>query len=96
MMSAAAAIARPRWAAVIVAMRREFLGITEFNDLPQGLYSSARASALAQIDAGHDLNALIVADLSNDTSYAEQLMETFGPRVIGLHIEHGDGMQGDQ
>jgi hypothetical protein len=69
------------------------LGITEFNELPQGLYSSARASALAQVDARYDRNALIVADLSNDTSYGEQLLETFGPRVIGVHIgPRGDGM----
>ena len=73
------------------------LGITEFNELPQDLYGSARASALAQVDARYDRNALIVADLSNDTSYAEQLMETFGPRVIGVHIgRHGDGMQGER
>jgi len=65
--------------------------------LPPGLYGSARASALAQVDARYDRNALIVADLSNDTSYAEQLMETFGARVIGLHIgRHGDGMQGER
>ena len=35
------------------------LGIKEFNELPQGLYGSARASALAQIDARYDRNALI-------------------------------------
>ena len=46
------------------------LGITEFNELPPDLYGSARASALAQVDARYDRNALIVADLSNDTSYA--------------------------
>src|SRR5262249_40599690 len=69
------------------------LGITEFNELPQGLYGSERAGALARVDARYDRNALIVADLSNDTSYAEQLIETFGPRVIGVHIgRHGDGM----
>jgi hypothetical protein len=62
------------------------LGIKEFNELPQGLYGSARASALAQVDARYDRNALIVADLSNDTSYGEQLFETFGPRVIAVHI----------
>ena len=73
------------------------LGIKEFNELPQGLYGSARASALAQVDARYDRNALIVADLSNDTSYGEQLLETFGPRVIGVHIgRHGDGMQGER
>ena len=68
------------------------LGIKEFNELPPDLYGSARASALAQVDARYDRNALIVADLSNDTSYAEQLSETFGPRVIGVHIgRHGGG-----
>jgi hypothetical protein len=52
---------------------------------------------LAQVDARYDRNALIVADLSNDTSYGEQLLETFGPRVIGVHIgRHGDGMQGER
>ena len=38
-------------------------------------------------------NALIVADLSNDATYAEVLYETYGPRVIGLHItRQGNGM----
>jgi hypothetical protein len=70
------------------------LGITEFNELPQGLYGSDRANALAQVDARHDRNARIIADLSNDSSYGEQLFETFGLRVIGVHIgRHGDGMQ---
>jgi len=70
------------------------LGITEFLELPQGLYGSARASTLAQIDARYDRNALIFADLSNDSSYGEQLLETFGPRVIGVHISrHGNGME---
>jgi hypothetical protein len=70
------------------------LGITEFNELPHGLYGSARASALAQVDARYDRNGLIVADLSNDTSYGEQLLDTFGPRVIGVHIgRHGNGME---
>jgi hypothetical protein len=69
------------------------LGITEFNELPQGLYGSARASALAEIDRRYYGNAIIVADLSNDASYAEPLYETFGPRVIGLLISRfGDGM----
>jgi hypothetical protein len=50
------------------------------------------AATLAQIDARYDRNGLIFADLSNDTSYCEQLFETFGPRVIGVHIgRHGDG-----
>ena len=69
------------------------LGIRELEELPQGLYGSPRASALATIDRRYNCNALIVADLSNDPTYAEVLLETFGPRVIGIHIgPHGDGM----
>jgi len=68
-------------------------GLLEFEELPQGLYGSARASALATVDRHYNSNALIVADLSNDPSYGECLYDTFGPRVIGLHIcPHGDGM----
>ncbi len=69
------------------------LGIKELEELRQGLYGSARASELATIDRRYNSNALIVADLSNDATYAEVLYETFGPRVIGLHISrNGDGM----
>jgi hypothetical protein len=69
------------------------LGILELVELPQGLYGSARASALAEIDRRYNSNALIVADLSYDPTYAEVLLETFGPRVIGLQISrNGDGM----
>ena len=72
---------------------QRLLGIGEAEELPQNLFGSARASALAVIDRRHYSNALIVADLSNDASYAEHLFETFGPRVIGVHISrHGDGM----
>jgi hypothetical protein len=69
------------------------LGIHEAEELPQNLFGSARASALAAVDQRYGRNALIVADLSNDATYAEVLHETFGPRVIGLQISrHGDGM----
>jgi hypothetical protein len=69
------------------------VGIKEAEELPQGLYGSARASALAVIDRRYYNDALIVADLSNDATYAEVLFETFGPRVIGLTISrNGDGM----
>src|SRR5215472_11792372 len=72
------------------------LGIAELEELPQGLYGSARASALAQIDRRYNCNALIIADLSNDASYAEVMQETFGPRVIGVHItRYGDGMNAE-
>jgi hypothetical protein len=69
------------------------LGIKELTELPQGFYGSNRASALAVIDRRYHHDAPIVADLSNDATYAEVLCETFGPRVIGLHISrNGDGM----
>jgi hypothetical protein len=69
------------------------LGIRELHELPQGLYGSARASALATIDRRYNSNALIIADLSSDDTYAEVLFENFGARVIGVHItRHGDGM----
>ena len=73
------------------------LGILDLQELPQGLYGSARASKLAEVDRHYNSNALIVADLSNDPSYAEVLYETFGPRVIGLQISrHGDGLQAER
>jgi hypothetical protein len=69
------------------------LGVAGLEELPQGLYGSARASALAAVDRRYSSNALIVADLSNDATYAEVLYEAFGPRVIGLQItRNGDGM----
>ena len=71
---------------------RQLLGIEEAIELPLKLYGSARASALAVTDRKHHSNALLVADVSNDPTYAEVLFETFGRRVIGLHItRHGDG-----
>ena len=70
------------------------LGIKELEELPQGLYGSARASALATIDRRYNSNALIVADLSTDETYGEVLFERYGPRLIGLQItRHGDGME---
>jgi hypothetical protein len=68
---------------------RRVLGIREAQELPQNQFGSARASALAAVDRKYDCNALIVADLSFDPSYADVLFETFGPRVIGLHISRG-------
>jgi len=53
------------------------IGIKEAEELPQGLYGSARASALAAIDRCYYSDALIVADLSNDATCAEVLLETF-------------------
>ena len=68
------------------------LGIQRLVELPRGLYGSELANALAAIDRSYNGDALIVADLSNDATYAETLFNTFGPRVIGVHIgPHGDG-----
>jgi hypothetical protein len=70
------------------------IGVTEFLELPQNQVGSARASALAAVDRRYDGNGLIIADVSNDASYAENLLETFGRRVIGLQISrHGNGME---
>jgi hypothetical protein len=75
---------------------RRLLGIGEAEELPQNLFGTARASALAAVDRRYHNNALIVADLSNDATYGEVLLETFGPRVIGVQISrHGDGMNTD-
>jgi hypothetical protein len=72
---------------------QRLLGILGAEELPQKLYGSALASALVTVDARFGRNALIVADLSNDPTYAEVLYETFGQRVIGVHISrYGDGI----
>jgi hypothetical protein len=72
---------------------QQLLGILGAEELPQKLYGSALASALVTVDARFGRNALIVADLSNDPTYAEVLYETFGQRVIGVHISrYGDGI----
>ncbi len=77
----------------ISPFRSSMVGIRELEELPQGLYGSPRASALAAVDRRYYSNALIVADLSYDPTYAEPLLETFGSRVIGLQISRfGDGM----
>jgi hypothetical protein len=72
--------------------------IKEFNELPQGLYGSTRAEALAGIDRLYDYKTLIFADLSFDPTYAEVLVERFGrERVIGLNFTNsGDGMTAER
>ena len=47
-------------------LQPRLLGIAELEELPQGLYGSPRASALAAVDRRYHSDALIVADLSND------------------------------
>ena len=45
----------------------------------------------------YNRDCLIVADLSNDATYAETLVDTFGPRVVGLQIgRSGDGTTCEQ
>jgi hypothetical protein len=75
----------------------DLIGIKEFEELPQGLYGSARADALTMIDRRYDYKTIIVADLSNDATYAETLFERVGPRLIGVQITRGgDGMNPEQ
>jgi hypothetical protein len=72
------------------------LGIGEAIELAPNLFGHARASELASIDRRYHSNALIVADVSSDPTYAEVLFETFGRRVIGLHITRsGDGLNAE-
>ena len=93
MMSGAAEIVLPPWSAATAPWGQPRLGIREVAELPQNLFGSQRASALAAVDRRYSSNALIVADLSYDPTYAEVLFDTFGRRVIGLQISrHGDGM----
>ena len=73
------------------------LGIVAAHELPQNLFGSERANALAAIDQKYNQNSLIVADLSNDATYAEILVQRFPGRVIGLQISrHGDGIGAQQ
>jgi hypothetical protein len=66
---------------------------SDFAELRQGLYGSARASELAAVDRKFGGRNLVIADLSNDATYAEVLYERFGNRLIGLQITRsGDGM----
>ena len=73
------------------------LGIVAAHELPQNLFGSARANAIAAIDQSYNYSSLIVADLSYDPTYAEVLLQTFPGRVIGLQISrYGDGMGFEQ
>jgi hypothetical protein len=74
-------------------LRPDLIGVREFKELPQNLYGSARAETLSRVDQRCGSKALIIADLSNDLTYAETLFERFNRRVIGLQIgRHGDGL----
>jgi hypothetical protein len=64
----------------------QLVSVNECLELPLGLYGSQLANELAKIDQMYDRSCLIVADLSNDPTYAETLFDTFGPRIIGVEI----------
>ncbi len=71
----------------------DVIGIEHLEELPQGLCGSSLANELAVVHRRYNSNGLIVADVSNDPTYAEVLFDTFGPHVIGVHItRNGDGM----
>jgi hypothetical protein len=73
---------------------QRLLGVVEALELPQGLFGSARASALAAVDRRYNHNSLILTDISNDPSYADDLVENFRGRVIGLQIgRFGNGTE---
>jgi hypothetical protein len=79
------------------AFNPNLIAIRDAHELSQGLYGSARASELATIDRHYESEGLIIADLSNDPTYAEVLYETFGRRAVGLQISrHGDGMDAER
>jgi hypothetical protein len=72
---------------------QRLLGIHSAIELPQNLFGTARASALAEVNRATNCNGLIIADLSYDPTYAEVLVQTFGRRVIALQVSRfGDGM----
>lgn len=73
------------------------LGIKEFWELPLGLYGSELANALSAIDQLYNRDCLIVADLSGDPTYGETLFDTFGRRIVGVHIgPSGNGTTWEQ
>jgi hypothetical protein len=75
-----------------IPYRPGVLGIQNAVELPQDCYGTALAGELAKIDRGYNNDALIVADLTNDATYAEPLFDMFGPRLIGVQIgRYGDG-----
>jgi hypothetical protein len=65
----------------------------DFTELQPGLYGSARANELAAIDRRLGSCNLVLADFSNDATYAEVMYDLFGKRLIGVQITRsGDGM----
>jgi hypothetical protein len=72
----------------------EILGIKELIELPQNCCGHDLASELAVVDGRYNRDAVIIADLSADPTYAEPLIEIFGKRVVGIQIvSAGDGAE---
>ena len=71
--------------------------LKRFEELPQGLLGSARAEALALVDRLYGGKMLMFVDVTFDPTYAETVVEQFGPeRVIGVEFTgFGDGMTVD-
>ena len=68
------------------------IGVSHLEELPIGLRGTARALRWLMSTSKYLSNNLIITDLSNDQSYAEQMSEMFGARVIGVSIgPAGDG-----
>jgi terminase large subunit-like protein len=77
----------------ISPLAADYILASEFNELQPGLYGTARANEVAAIDRGLGSPNLLIADLSNDATYAEPLFDLFGRRLIGVQITRsGDGM----
>ena len=92
MTSDARKIGRRRSLVELVRSRQGWLA-SRIRGARQGLYGSTRANELATVDRRYDGKTLIIADLSNDATYAEPLFERLGRRLIGVRISrHGDGM----
>jgi len=76
----------------MIPYRPGVLGVQKIIELPKNCYGSELVSLLAKVDRLYNGDATIVADLTNDPTYAEPLFDMFGPRVLGVHIgRHGDG-----
>jgi hypothetical protein len=75
-----------------IPYRPGILGVKEIIELRRNCYGTELVNELAPIDRSYNCDCLIIADLSNDPTYAEALFDMFGNRLIGLHIgRHGDG-----
>jgi hypothetical protein len=80
-----------------IPYRPGVLGVQDIIELPQNCYGTALVSELAVIDRRYNNDALIIADLTNDPTYAEALFDMFGNRIVGVHIcPHGDGTNFEQ